>query len=49
VESYNDHRIAMACAVSALRSKHGVRINGWECVAKSYPQFFEDLERLRGF
>lgn len=46
VESYNDHRIAMACAVAALRSKHGVSINGWECVAKSYPQFFKDLEVL---
>jgi 3-phosphoshikimate 1-carboxyvinyltransferase len=47
VDAHNDHRIAMACAVAALRSRQGVTINGWECVAKSYPEFFEDLTRLQ--
>ena len=46
VDSYNDHRIAMACAVAALGSRKGVTIEGAECVAKSYPEFFDDLERL---
>ena len=46
VDSYNDHRIAMACAVAALRSQHGVTIRGAECVAKSYPEFFEDVKYL---
>ncbi len=46
IDSYNDHRIAMACAVAALRSKNGVAIQGAGCVAKSYPEFFEDMERL---
>jgi 3-phosphoshikimate 1-carboxyvinyltransferase len=46
VESYNDHRIAMACAVAALQSKYGVTIQDAECVAKSYPEFFEDLKHL---
>ncbi len=44
--SHNDHRIAMMCAVAALNSKKGVRINGEECVAKSYPNFFEDLKKI---
>jgi len=46
VKSHNDHRIAMACAVAALNSDKGVTIEGTGCVSKSYPGFFEDLERL---
>jgi 3-phosphoshikimate 1-carboxyvinyltransferase len=47
VDSHNDHRIAMACAIAGLVSKKGVRIKNWECVSKSYPNFFEDLESLQ--
>lgn len=43
----NDHRIAMSLAVSALRSDGAVEIKGAECVEKSYPDFFKDLEHLR--
>jgi 3-phosphoshikimate 1-carboxyvinyltransferase len=46
VDSHNDHRIAMACAVAGLQSKRGVTINDWQCVSKSYPEFFEDLTKL---
>ena len=46
VESHNDHRIAMAAAVAALNSENGIRIAGEECIGKSYPKFFEELERL---
>ena len=46
VESYHDHRIAMACAVAALGSRQGVTIQDADCVAKSYPEFFEDLKTL---
>lgn len=42
-----DHRIAMSLAVSALRSDGYVGIRGAECVEKSYPDFFKDLENLR--
>ncbi|MBM4018828.1 MAG: 3-phosphoshikimate 1-carboxyvinyltransferase [Planctomycetes bacterium] len=45
--TYNDHRMAMGLAVVGLRAA-GVRIDGAECVAKTYPDFFEDLERLVG-
>lgn len=47
IDSHNDHRIAMACAVAALAARGEVRIEGSECVAKSYPDFFSDLERLK--
>jgi 3-phosphoshikimate 1-carboxyvinyltransferase len=43
----NDHRIAMALAVAGLTSRQGVRIKDWQCVAKSYPDFFEVLDKLR--
>jgi 3-phosphoshikimate 1-carboxyvinyltransferase len=40
-----DHRIAMAGAILALRLP-GLLIEAPACVAKSYPEFFRDLERL---
>jgi 3-phosphoshikimate 1-carboxyvinyltransferase len=46
VESFGDHRIAMAFAIAALRAEGETRIHGAECVAISYPGFFDDLERL---
>ena len=47
VWSHDDHRMAMSLAVAALRSDGEVVIQGAECVAKSYPGFFEDLEKIR--
>ena len=47
VRSYGDHRMAMSLAVAALRSDGEVEIEGAESVAKSYPDFFGDLERVR--
>lgn len=46
VFSHNDHRIAMSLAVSALRCNGEVKIENAECVEKSYPTFFEDLESI---
>ena len=45
VESHNDHRIAMALAVAGLISDGVMQIHGAECVAKSYPTFFDELKR----
>ncbi len=45
VQSHGDHRIAMSLAASALRADAPVTIAGAACVAKSYPGFFEELER----
>lgn len=47
VSSHGDHRMAMSLAVAALRSAEPVTIEGAECVAKSYPGFFEDLQQIR--
>ena len=47
VSSHDDHRMAMSMAVSALRCDGQITIENAECVAKSYPGFFEDLEKIR--
>ncbi|HZZ81848.1 MAG TPA: 3-phosphoshikimate 1-carboxyvinyltransferase [Gemmataceae bacterium] len=47
VQTYNDHRMAMSLALVGLKIP-GVVIDNPGCVAKTYPRFFEDLERLRG-
>ena len=44
--SHNDHRIAMSIAISALRCQGEIVIENAECVEKSYPTFFEDLESI---
>ena len=46
VDSYNDHRIAMACAVAALGAEGETTIQNAECVRKSYPQFFTHLRQI---
>ena len=46
LDSHNDHRMAMAGAVAAIHAEHEVTIRGYECIAKSYPHFFEDLRTL---
>lgn len=48
VDAQNDHRIAMMAAVAATRCRQAVTIRGAECVAKSYPDFWEDYAKLGG-
>ena len=43
IHSHNDHRIAMAAAVSALTSEKGITIKNAESIKKSYPTFYSDL------
>jgi 3-phosphoshikimate 1-carboxyvinyltransferase len=47
IETYGDHRIAMAFAITGLRSP-GVVIRDPGCVAKTFPTFFEELFRITG-
>lgn len=47
VDSHGDHRMAMSLAVAALRADGPVAIDGAECVAKSFPEFFEVLDRMK--
>ena len=46
VESFGDHRIAMAMAVLGLHAQQSIQINDIACVATSYPEFWEDMERV---
>jgi 3-phosphoshikimate 1-carboxyvinyltransferase len=45
IATYNDHRMAMSLALAGLRLP-GVVIQNPGCTAKTYPRFFEDLQRL---
>ena len=47
VDSFGDHRIAMAFAVAGLFATGETEIIGAEWAAVSFPAFFETLERLR--
>ena len=48
IDAVGDHRIAMAAAIAATVAVGPVTILGAECVAKSYPTFWEDYKRLGG-
>ena len=46
VHSHHDHRIAMACAVAALKATGETTIEEADAINKSYPQFFDHLIKL---
>ena len=46
VESFDDHRIAMAFAIAGLRAEGDTTIKGAESVAVSFPEFFEALRKV---
>ena len=46
VTSHNDHRIAMMAAIAASGCRAPVTLTGAEAVAKSYPGFWADYDRL---
>lgn len=46
VSSHNDHRIAMAAAIAALRGEGVMSISGADAVNKSYPQFWSHIQQL---
>lgn len=48
VDSWNDHRIAMALSVASIRCREPVIITNSACVKKSYPKFYSDFEMLGG-
>lgn len=47
VDSYGDHRIAMALSIAALRAEGTTEIKDYECVKISYPNFYKILQNLR--
>jgi 3-phosphoshikimate 1-carboxyvinyltransferase len=46
VDTYDDHRMAMSFAIAGSKIP-GVIIKDAQCVNKTYPEFFRDLEMLR--
>jgi 3-phosphoshikimate 1-carboxyvinyltransferase len=46
IDTYDDHRMAMSFSVAGTRAP-GVVIKERECVNKTYPAFFQDLQKLR--
>lgn len=46
VDGHSDHRVLMALAIAGMRSHKGLTLTGVEHIAKSYPEFFEELRRL---
>lgn len=48
IDAHNDHRIAMAMAIASTKCKNPLIIRGAECVGKSYPNFWEDFQKLGG-
>jgi 3-phosphoshikimate 1-carboxyvinyltransferase len=46
IDTYDDHRMAMSFAVAGTRTA-GVTIKDAGCVNKTYPNYFDDLEKLR--
>jgi 3-phosphoshikimate 1-carboxyvinyltransferase len=48
VQTYNDHRMAMSFSLIGLKHS-GIRIADPGCTAKTYPNYFEDLNSLCGY
>lgn len=46
LDSHNDHRIAMALSIAALKAKGESYISGHECIGISYPDFYNTLCNL---
>jgi 3-phosphoshikimate 1-carboxyvinyltransferase len=46
IDSYGDHRIAMAFSVAALIARGETQIKNPECVGISFPEFFGLLDTL---
>src|SRR5262249_34098314 len=48
LDSFGDHRIAMAFAVAALRAEGECRIDGAEAASVSFPEFYHILRQISG-
>jgi 3-phosphoshikimate 1-carboxyvinyltransferase len=48
VWSHKDHRIAMTLAIASTVCNEPIVLKDYECVSKSYPQFWEDFKNLGG-
>jgi 3-phosphoshikimate 1-carboxyvinyltransferase len=46
IKTYSDHRIAMTFSVAGLVAEGETTIDNPECVSVSYPNFYEDLNKI---
>jgi 3-phosphoshikimate 1-carboxyvinyltransferase len=46
IETFNDHRIAMAFVVAGLVAKGNTKLDNYDCVDISFPGFFKMMRRL---
>jgi 3-phosphoshikimate 1-carboxyvinyltransferase len=46
VNSYHDHRIALSLSVAALAAIGVTTVHGVECMAKTYPNFYDDFKAI---
>jgi len=46
VKSYHDHRVAMSMVIAGLIADAPVEIDDIECISISYPNFFNDLQKI---
>jgi 3-phosphoshikimate 1-carboxyvinyltransferase len=45
IDTYEDHRMALAIAPASMLTEGGIRMNDPEVVSKSYPGYWEDLKK----
>lgn len=48
IDSFNDHRIAMAFSAAAVAINGGITVNGAQSVAKSFPDFYKVFNSVGG-
>ncbi|EKQ56465.1 MULTISPECIES: 3-phosphoshikimate 1-carboxyvinyltransferase [unclassified Clostridium] len=48
VWSHKDHRIAMTIAIASTKCTEPIILKDYECVSKSYPEFWDDFKNLGG-
>lgn len=47
LKSYGDHRIGMMAAIAALVTDGAIELDDAQCIAVSYPTFFEHIDQLK--
>lgn len=48
VWSHKDHRIAMTLAIASTVCEEPIMLKDYECVSKSYPEFWKDFKNIGG-
>ena len=46
LQSYDDHRLAMALSVAGFAAEGDTVIHNCSCIKKSYPNFIADMQNL---